>query len=295
MYMADTTVMSGDKYPEVFEQMEKDLRLSKNLYNAALFRIRQVFTGWDKEQRTENEEEVFREVRAMQAAYPKVKVRRVLSYRALDAIMRANRNPDFFAGLSMQTAQRVLKEAVTVFKAWLFSLKEYRRAPEKYTGKPCMPKYLKNDRHTFYVTNQDAVLYPVYRGMSAAGRTGTQHPEGSAGEAVLREDPAGPCTGDGGPARERGEAPSCGDRLRNGQHRSHRIDGPCVPYIQRRCCPFREPVLPKKEGGSRGHHHKGEGRQACRQRPAEEAVPAPRLLHERHHAQGLHGYRAILC
>ena len=173
MYMADTTVMSGDKYPEVFEQMEKDLRLSKNLYNAALFRIRQVFTGWDKEQRTENEEEVFREVRAMQAAYPKVKVRRVLSYRALDAIMRANRNPDFFAGLSMQTAQRVLKEAVTVFKAWLFSLKEYRRAPEKYTGKPCMPKYLKNDRHTFYVTNQDAVLYPVYRGMGAAGRTGT--------------------------------------------------------------------------------------------------------------------------
>ena len=61
MYMADTTVLSGDKYPEVFEQMEKDLRLSKNLYNAALFRIRQVFTGWDKEQRTENEEEVFRE------------------------------------------------------------------------------------------------------------------------------------------------------------------------------------------------------------------------------------------
>ena len=173
MYMADTTVMSGDKYPEDFEQMEKDLLLSKNLYNAALFRIRQVFTGWDKEQRTENEEEVFREVRAMQAAYPKVKVRRMLSYRALDAIMRANRNPDFFAGLSMQTAQRVLKEAVTAFKAWLFSLKEYRRAPEKYTGKPCMPKYLKNDRHTFYVTNQDAVLYPVYRGMGAAGRTGT--------------------------------------------------------------------------------------------------------------------------
>ena len=68
MYLADTTVLSRDKYPEIFEQMEKDLRLSKNLYNAALFRIRQVFTGWDKEQRTENEEEVFREVRAMQAA-----------------------------------------------------------------------------------------------------------------------------------------------------------------------------------------------------------------------------------
>ena len=169
MYLADTTVLSKDKYPEVFEQMEQNLRLSKNLYNAALFRIRQVFTGWDKEERTENEEEAFREVCIMQAAYPKVKVRRVLSYRALEAVMRANGNPDFFAGLPMQTAQRVLKEAVTVFKAWLSSLKEYRRAPERYTGKPCMPKYLKGDRHTFYITNQDAVLYPVYREMKNEG------------------------------------------------------------------------------------------------------------------------------
>ena len=174
MYLADTTVLSKGKYPEIFEQMEKNLRLSKNLYNAALFRIRQVFTGWDKEVRAENEEEVFAEVRTMQAAYPKVKVGCVLSYRALDAIMRANRNPDFYAGLPMQTAQRVLKEAVTVFGAWLKSVKEYRRAPERYTGKPCMPKYLKGDKHTFYITNQDAVLYPVHRekgsGMENNGR-----------------------------------------------------------------------------------------------------------------------------
>ena len=170
MYLADTTVLSKNKNPDVYERMEQDLLLSKNLYNAALFRIRQVFTGWEKEDRTQNEEEVFRELRTMQAAYPKVKVGRVLSYRALDAVMRANNNPDFFAGLPMQTAQRVLKEAVTVFRAWLSSLKEFRRAPERYTGKPCMPKYLKNDRHTFYITNQDAVLYPVYRKTDAAGR-----------------------------------------------------------------------------------------------------------------------------
>ena len=175
MYMADTTVLSKVKYPEIFDQMEKNLRLSKNLYNAALFRIRQVFTGWDKKVREENEEEVFGEVRIMQATYPKVKAGRVLTYRALDAIMRANRNPDFYAGLPMQTAQRVLKEAVTVFGAWLKSVKEYRRAPERYTGKPCMPKYLKNERHTFYITNQDAVLYPSHRekkrpGMETNGR-----------------------------------------------------------------------------------------------------------------------------
>ena len=182
MYLADTTVLSRVKYPEIFDQMEKNLRLSKNLYNAALFRIRQVFTGWEKEVREKNEEEVFAEVRIMQAAYPKVKVGRVLSYRALDAIMRANRNPDFYAGLPMQTAQRVLKEAVTVFGAWLKSLKEYRRTPEKYMGKPCMPKYLKNDRHTFYITNQDAVLYPVYREMKR------RDPDGCTPSACVNDD-----------------------------------------------------------------------------------------------------------
>ena len=180
MYLADTTVLSKNKNPDVYERMEQDLFLSKNLYNAALFRIRQVFTGWEKEERTQNEEEVFGELRTMQAAYPKVKVGRVLSYRALDAVMRANNNPDFFAGLPMQTAQRVLKEAVTVFRAWLSSLKEFRRAPERYTGRPCMPKYLKNDRHTFYITNQDAVLYPVYRKTDASGRKSTD--SGAPGE-----------------------------------------------------------------------------------------------------------------
>ena len=131
MYLADTTVLSGTKYPEACAQMEEYLRLSKNLYNAALFRIRQVFTGWDKEERTENEKEIFEEVRIMQAAYPSVKAGRVLTYRALEAIMRAIGDPDFFAGVPMQTAQQVLKEAVTVFKAWLSSLRGYRRAADR--------------------------------------------------------------------------------------------------------------------------------------------------------------------
>ena len=43
--------------------------------------------------------------------------------------------------------------------------------------------------------------------------------------------------------------PACRrDRPGDGQHRSHRIDGPCVPHLQRRCCPLRKPVLPQKEG-----------------------------------------------
>ena len=75
--------------------------------------------------------------------------------------MRATDNPDFFAGLPMQTAQQVLKDAVHDFKAWLDSLKEYKKNPSNYTGKPKMPGYCKSIRKTFTVTNQDAVIYPV--------------------------------------------------------------------------------------------------------------------------------------
>ena len=172
MYLADTTVLSREKHPYFYDHMERCSLLSKCLYNAALFRIRQVFTGWDKEERTDNEKGVFEEIRVMQAAYPHIKARRVLSYRALDAMMRANENPDFFAGLPMQTSQRILKEAVGVFKAWLSALKEYKSCPGKFTGRPRMPKYLKADRHTFYISNQDAVLYPVYRELYAPDGSG---------------------------------------------------------------------------------------------------------------------------
>ena len=122
MYLADTTVLSKGHHPDFYDYMERMSVLAKRLYNAALFRLRQAYTGWEREARTANEKAVFEEIRLMQAKYPRVKVRRVLSYRALDAVMRANGNPDFFAGLPMQTVQRVLKEAADVFGAWQSAL-----------------------------------------------------------------------------------------------------------------------------------------------------------------------------
>ena len=48
--------------------------------------------------------------------------------------MRVTDNPDFFAGLPKQTAQQMTKQAVTDFKNWLVSLREYKKHPEKYLG-----------------------------------------------------------------------------------------------------------------------------------------------------------------
>ena len=141
-------------------------RKSKLLYNAALFRVRNIFTGYDKEHRTENEVEVFQEVALLQRSYPNMHVRRVISYTHLEKMMRVTENADFFSGLPRQTAQQMVKQTVTDFKNWLASLREYKKHPEKYLGKPKMPRYKKSDLTTVIITNQDAVLYRDDIGMS---------------------------------------------------------------------------------------------------------------------------------
>lgn len=161
MYQTVQMLISEKNYPEVFCFAQKNSVLAKNLYNAALFRIRQVFTGWDKQKRSENEEQVFEEIKATLKVYPTLSFKRVLTYHSLEKLMRVTVNPDFFAGLPMQTAQAIVREAVSKFKEWLDSLKQYKKDPSGYTGKPKMPKYIKADKRTFVVTNQDAVLYPL--------------------------------------------------------------------------------------------------------------------------------------
>ena len=141
-------------------------RKAKLLYNAALFRIRNIFTGYEKEHRTDNEEDIFCEVHALQDVHPQIHVRKVISYNHLEKLMRVTENPDFFIGLPMQTAQAMVKQAVTDFKNWLASLREYKKHPEKFLGRPKIPHYKKQDLATVIITNQDAVLYPSETGVS---------------------------------------------------------------------------------------------------------------------------------
>ena len=150
----------------IYSYCDDFCRKAKLLYNAALFRIRNIFTGYEKEHRTDNEEDVFCEVHALQDVYPQIHVRKVISYNHLEKLMRVTENPDFFIGLPMQTAQAMVKQAVTDFKNWLASLREYKKHPEKFLGRPKIPHYKKQDLATVIITNQDAVLYPSETGVS---------------------------------------------------------------------------------------------------------------------------------
>lgn len=156
-YRVTQRIISSDDL--LYPYFDDLCRKSKLLYNAALFRVRNIFTGYDKEHRTENEVEVFQEVALLQRSYPNMHVRRVISYTHLEKMMRVTENPDFFSGLPRQTAQQMVKQSVTDFKNWLASLREYKKHPEKYLGKPKMPRYKKSDLTTVIITNQDAVLY----------------------------------------------------------------------------------------------------------------------------------------
>lgn len=150
----------------IYSYCDDFCRKAKLLYNAALFRIRNIFTGYEKEHRTDNEEDVFCEVHALQDVHPQIHVRKVISYNHLEKLMRVTENPDFFIGLPMQTAQAMVKQAVTDFKNWLASLREYKKHPEKFLVRPKMPHYKKQDLATVIITNQDAVLYPSETGVS---------------------------------------------------------------------------------------------------------------------------------
>ena len=101
MYIVSQSIISENKIPWAYHIFEKDVRLSKNLYNAALYRIRQIFTGYDKTNRTENEREVFSYVEKLEAVYPSIRVSKVISYGHLEKLMRIEQNPDFFSGLPM--------------------------------------------------------------------------------------------------------------------------------------------------------------------------------------------------
>ncbi|MCD5518900.1 transposase, partial [Lactobacillus delbrueckii subsp. sunkii] len=63
---------------------------------------------------------------------------------------------------TVQCAQQTLKEVAAVWKAWFCALQSYKIAPQKFAGRPRIPRYLKKSRrHTFYVTPQNARVKEV--------------------------------------------------------------------------------------------------------------------------------------
>lgn len=160
MYRVSKTLISKKRYPELHAYFNGYALLARNLYNAALFRLRQTFTMKGKDRLSANEQQVLDEIRLTMEVKKLRKPGRYLTYSFLEKMMRAAGNPDFFAGLPMQSAQEVLKAAIRSMKSWKEACQGYRADPSAYLGKPKMPKYKKPGIPvSLTYTNQDGIIY----------------------------------------------------------------------------------------------------------------------------------------
>lgn len=160
MYRVSKTLISKKRYPELHAYINGYALLARNLYNAALFRLRQTFTMKGKDRLSANEQQVLDEIRLTMEVKKLRKPGRYLTYSFLEKMMRAAGNPDFFAGLPMQSAQEVLKAAIRSMRSWKEACQGYRADPSAYLGKPKMPKYKKPGIPvSLTYTNQDCIIY----------------------------------------------------------------------------------------------------------------------------------------
>ena len=152
-----------DSKHAMYSYFDNCSRKANNLANAVRFRQRQVMTAVSKNEAdwTDNEREIMTEIRN---ALPKMgekynmptAAKFFLSYRFLDALLKATKNPDYRAdGLSIHIAQHTIKKCVADMKGYFAALKQYNAEPDKFTGKPNLPGYrTKGGLSSFDLSNE---------------------------------------------------------------------------------------------------------------------------------------------
>ena len=102
---------------------------SKNLYNQANYLVRQTF----------------------------IKENIWLRYEKLDKLSKQNLEyPDYKSMPTAQSAQQTLRMLDSSWKSFFKAIKDWKKQPEKYLGRPKLPKYLKKDGYyVLTLTNQN--------------------------------------------------------------------------------------------------------------------------------------------
>ena len=137
-------------------------RLSNNLYNASLFRYRQVMTARNKTEAelTDNEREVMKEMQDTLPHTKREEVPKTLTYCYLDSLYKTTKNPDYYSeGLPRQSAQAVMKQMFRDMKGYFEAMRAYKVSPDVFTGKPELPHYKhKGGMCTAILSNQDCCI-----------------------------------------------------------------------------------------------------------------------------------------
>ena len=156
---------------------------AKNLYNITNYYIRQVYTGLKAENVKDNQIQALAELESnlekmnivrYQSHAKKLKKAQekgqeepelklfemptsdkpYLTFMYMDALFKVTSQIDYRA-MPSQANQQVMKKVFDDWKGFFAALKEYKKAPSKFSGRPRMPKYKKKTgRTTCALTNQ---------------------------------------------------------------------------------------------------------------------------------------------
>lgn len=116
-----------------YEMLDRFCYLSKNLYNHALWEIK---NAWETEKKS-------------------------INYYALASILPQDTEfPDYRNMPTAQSAQQTLKKVAEIYKAYFKTFKDWQKNPGKYQGMPKPPKFLPKEsgRFVLTLTNQEAKL-----------------------------------------------------------------------------------------------------------------------------------------
>ncbi|MCP1124477.1 transposase [Bacillus sp. 3103sda1] len=184
-------IKKGHKLYSYFLEMCQN---AKNLYNTTNFYIRQVYTALRTDQPLQplqqevlhtlqahieimNENQLCAYQKRMQKQKEKpvekrkemkcnlftfpTKEKSFLSYHFLDCLFKTMKQQDYM-NLPAQTNQAVMKKLYQNWKSFFASMKAYQKHPSTFTGRPCIPKYIKSSTKEIVFTNQVCKLQDKY-------------------------------------------------------------------------------------------------------------------------------------
>ncbi|QQZ61025.1 transposase [Paenibacillus sonchi] len=156
----------------LFTYLNEACQNARNLYNTTNFYIRQVFTSFGRNEplqplqqqvmnTLETRLEAMNERRSFQNRSRLFELpsqeNPFVSYPFLDALFKVMDQPDYRA-LPTQSSQSIMKVVFQNWNGFFASMKDYRKHPEKYTGKPNIPGYARSPVKEVVFSNQDCVI-----------------------------------------------------------------------------------------------------------------------------------------
>ena len=151
------------KSDEYFEMLDEFCFKAKNLYNNALYHIKQYYLYKTKLESGESIENL--NVPKEIISYMQGKGS-YINYNAMDKLSKQLNNSltaDYRSLPVASASQQVLKSLNTNWLSFFKANKKYKKNPNKFTGKPRPPKYLgKNGRTLLKLTNQNCKLRDGY-------------------------------------------------------------------------------------------------------------------------------------